>query len=306
MISPPPKPFCGIIRCAQRIQGKKALRRPERILKRNQMTLAIGMACAVGYVFAADTRLVFDDGTTTDMSKMTCFNAGKGQFAIIQSSYDANAANSLMREVANKTIAAKPENLDSVENAVKAALQAWYLPVHENRPGIQLLIGACFKHSRAMYLCEPPHTVALVSDSYIAIGGGRTIADPINAHWFEDLHPHTPHACLCRISYLMYKAKQLLPAHVGGHTDAVLITAPSDWEFPYFIERESMKDAESLGVKFDQAISRVACSAMSLTSQNSAVVNYEGSIRRSVHDYTQMKFYCEYPPHEVIDRDFNL
>ena len=153
-----------------------------------------------------------------------------------------------------------------------------------------------------MYLCEPPHTVAPVSGTYIAIGGGRAITDPINAHWFEVLYPHTPHACLCRISYLVYKAKQLVPAYVGGHTDAVLVSALLD--FPYFIERESMNNAELLGARFDEAISRIACTAMSLNQQTSGVVSYEDSVRQCINEYAGMEFYCSYPPHGTIDRDF--
>jgi len=158
------------------------------------MTLAIGMGCPTGFVFAADTRLAFEDGSVADMCKLTCFEAGNGQFAIVQSSYDANAANSLMHEVAARI---KAVDGKGVQNAIKDAMQHWYLPVHENRPQIQLLVGAHFTGGREMFLCEPPHTVSPVSESYMAIGGGRNVTDPIYNHWLiSGLRDYRIRACV--------------------------------------------------------------------------------------------------------------
>jgi hypothetical protein len=261
------------------------------------MTLAIGMGCPTGFVFAADTRLAFEDGSVSDMCKMTAFDAGQGKFAIVQSSYDANAGNSLMHEVANKIKAADGRD---VQNAIKEAMQDWYLPVHENRPVIQLLVGAHFTGGRQMYFCEPPHTVSPVSDSYMAIGGGRVVTDPLNSHWFVKWHPRLPHACLCRISYLMYKAKQLHPADVGGHTDAVFISAFS--EFPYFIQRRSMADAETIAAELDHWLAGIACCAMSATSEPDA--SY--CAQQSMQGYARFEFCCDFPPNDTIDRDFDV
>jgi hypothetical protein len=261
------------------------------------MTLAIGMACPTGFVFAADTRLAFEDGSVSDMSKMSVFDAGQGQFAIVQSSYDANAGNSLMHEVATKIQAA---NGIDVQDAIKEAMQLWYLPVHENRPVVQLLVGAHFTGSRDMYFCEPPHTVSPVTASYMAIGGGRVVTDPIYSHWFAKWYPRLPHACLCRISYLMHKAKQLYPAHVGGHTDAAFISAFSD--FPYFIQRRSMADAETIAAELDHYLAGIACCAMSATSQPDA--SYFA--QQSMQGFARFEFCCEFPPNDTIDRDFDF
>jgi hypothetical protein len=261
------------------------------------MTLAIGMGCPTSFVFAADTRLAFEDGSVSDMSKMTAFDAGQGKFAIVQSSYDANAANSLMHEVADKIRAAEGRD---VENAIKEAMQQWYLPVHENRPIIQLLVGAHFTGGRDMYFCEPPHTVSPVSGSYMAIGGGRVVTDPIYNHWFAKWHPQLPHACLCRLSYLMHKAKQLLPVEVGGYTDAVFISAFS--EFPYFIERRSMADAEVIAADLDHYLAGIACCATSATSRPDA--SYFA--QQSMQGFARFEFRCEFPPIDTIGRDFDV
>jgi hypothetical protein len=277
--------------------------KPERTLDRSRMTLAIGMGCPTGLVFAADTRLAFEDGSVSDMCKMTTFDAGYGQFTIVQSSYDANAGNSLLHEVAAKikaVYAKDAQNAFDLEGAIKEAMQHWYLPVHENRPLIQLLVGAHFPSGRHMYLCEPPHTVSPMSDSYMAIGGGRVVTDPIYTHWLAKWHPRLPHACLCRAAYLMHKAKQLLPAHVGGHTDAVFISAFSD--FPYFIKRRSMAEAEAIAADLDHYLAGIACCAMSANSKDKASYFAE----QSMEGFARFEFECDFPPNDTIGSDFDV
>ena len=206
-------------------------KKPREIPKRRPMTLAIGMECLGGLIVAADTRTSYEDGNVSEMQKVSYFHTRHGAFAIAQSAQDANAANSLIRNLENalQELTSATLSYARLENLIEDQMQRWYVPNDSTRATVELLIAACLNDNpeRRMYCCEPPNTLNQIND-YHAIGGAWTVADPIYKGWVMPsvvpLIASSPHKCLCIISYLMHKAKERLPSHVGGHTDAVLIT----------------------------------------------------------------------------------
>jgi hypothetical protein len=234
----------------------------KRLQKRNRMTLALAMVCDGGLMLAADTRLSYGDGTiTTEATKLTGFASVGGMYAIAHSSEDANAANSLIGEIRLGLQNNNPKTFQVFEATVSSVLRTSYQPFHDNRPTIRLLIGACIEQEqdRGLYLCEPPNTVSRVYEHYKAVGDGWQVSDPIYK-WFEDRAPWPPHACLCQISYMMYRAKKLFPGSVGGHTDVAFLTDPNS--APYWIKPLSMMTAEAYGINLDRYLSSITSAIM--------------------------------------------
>lgn len=258
------------------------------------MTLAIGMYCADGIVMAADTRITFEDGSISDIKKVEVLSTDHGQFAFAQSADDANAATSLVSEIKASISAKEPTSFQAIEATVKDVMRGWY-PVDQNRPTVQLLLGAClpeeiFPHE--LYFCEPPVTVTRILESYKAIGGGWVITDPIYKHWLNG-GIKTLHESLCQISYLMYKGKQLLPRDVGGHTDAVFISSAIA---PYHIERLSMDVAESYGQMFDRNIKKLVSLALSGNAgEAETVLATAADIHQIALNYSRLEFKCWFP-----------
>lgn len=284
------------------------------------MTLAIGMECEGGLILAADRRASYgDDSPTPEIDKLATFRSDVGTFAIAQSSTDANAANSLARNIQYAIQHQNPNRFGFVtlERLIELELRRWYVPVHDARPLVYLLIGMCLNDdladpahvlppplNRRLYFCEPPNTVMIVPDGYKAIGGAWTISDPIYNHWLRGF-PTTPHSCLCCISYLMYKAKQLMPGAVGGGTDAVVITEKSSF-FDYHIDRVSMATAEQVyGLMFDRSVSKFSSLVMAGDAGGMpTVMTIAENIYQISLNYSRAEFRCSMPPNTTITHQF--
>ena|SRR5271166_6752180 len=287
MIRTLPKPLPGHYPSKPRIQ---------RLPKRNRMTLALGMVCNDGLMLASDTRISFTGGAVSDAQKITGFPSKSGMYAIVHSSNDANAANSLIAEIRAKLEKADAKTFPVLESAIKGAMQKWYVPVHDDRPTINLLIGACIEQEqeRGLYFCEPPNTVSRVWDNYRAIGDGWEVSDDIYK-WFKDGSPWPSHASLCQISYMMYKAKQAHPGSVGGETDVAMLTEPLT--VPYWINRVDMKVAEGHGqYVFDKAVSQMASLIMSGDSgEMKTILKTAEGIYSCGLTYSRLEFRCQFP-----------
>jgi hypothetical protein len=156
--------------------------------------------------------------------KLKAFEAGNGVFAIVQSSYDFHAAESLVAELKEKLKENPPRSRLEFIAVAKGVMGDWYVPVYENRPVVQLLIGFLLQEQEwGFYFCEPPNTVTFLHDKYKAIGDARVITDPIYTTWFDNGPLSSPHTVLCQAAYMMHKAKKLHPVSVGGNTDAALL-----------------------------------------------------------------------------------
>jgi hypothetical protein len=276
----------------------------KRLPKRNGMTLAIGMLCEEGIILAADSRLSYDDDSIQDCVKVAGFLSSTGTFVVVHSSEDANAADSLVAEIKLRIEKSDPKTFEELQGAVKSALQRWYVPVHDDRPTMQLLLGASMQQEkeRAMFYCEPPNTVKRVWDHYKAIGAGWRISDPIYERFRSDSVP-SAHSCLCQISYMMYRAKKLIPRSVGGSTDVGFITEPST--VPYWIERVSMASAEAYGLALDRNVAKLASLVMcgSLKGHED-VLKAAQDIYQMSFMYAAAVFRCQFPD-KLIRRQFN-
>ena len=261
------------------------------------MTLAIGMICENGLMLATDTRLSYEGGAISHANKLTGFCTKMATYAIAHSSTDANAASSLMSEIQVKLEKADPKNNAVLEAAIKDVLQKWYVPVYDNRPTVGLLIGACIqgmpeRDRFLLYACEPPITVTRIYMPYKAIGKGWEVSDPIY-EWFKTESSPKPHACLCQISYMMYRAKKTFPGWIGGDTDVAFLTEPLT--VPYWIDRFDMGKAEAYGAIFDATIADVATVITGNVPRGEADIRRVGSRVYSCGDlYRAVEFRCQF------------
>lgn len=228
------------------------------------MTIAIGMLCEGGLVVAADTQMTWPEGTTYDAEKIRTLTTDSGAYVIAYSSEDTEAAETLLEAV--KRALFKPLNsLQSVENVLKEAMKKWNSSfTHpEDRTDVSFIVGAAIKSDSgpdrlALFLCELPFTVKrkTISDDngYIARGAGHVITDPLFRTLFGV--QESPRMCLCRIAYLMHRAKQDCGGACGGYTDAVFLRA--DDAAMLWIERPYMAQAESFGHYLDAALAKTA------------------------------------------------
>ncbi|MGB8060579.1 MAG: hypothetical protein WCF26_01630 [Candidatus Sulfotelmatobacter sp.] len=268
------------------------------------MTIAIGMVCQGCVLVASDTRISYDGGKVSDAKKITDLKAKGGVFAFAHSSNDANAATALIGEIRQEIENWRFEITSStVGTPIKMGMQRWWLPHGDNHPVVYLLLGACFggESEPSLFFCEPPNVVIPVQDNYKCIGDGWEIADPIY-EWFRPNAPSPLHASLCQISYMLYKAKTLMPATIGGDTDVdVLTDCISD---PLRIDRISMRAVEWYGIAFERHLSKLASLAMegSLEGQKDVLRAAEGIYSSSMM-YASAEFRCQFPD-KPIRRQF--
>lgn len=276
----------------------------ERLLKKgSRMTLALGMICKGGVILAADTRVSYGDPNTnvSDALKIDGFDSKNGTYAITHSSDDVNAAKSLIAEIRLKLETEDVPTFVDMEKAIKAVMREWYVFGYENRPNVQLLVGASLQKEKehGLFLCEPPNTTSRVWDNYKAIGGGWVIADPIYDGLFRTTFPAMPHASLCQISYLMHKAKQVLPGSVGGDTDVAVLTKPLT--VPYWINRVDMKVAEGYGMNFDHTLSTFASLIMSGNHGGTeTIMKIADGIYSCGLMYGRLEFRCQFPDKTIL------
>jgi hypothetical protein len=257
------------------------------------MTLAIGMLCEDGLILATDTR-ISTNGWVSDGIKLKPFEAGEGVYAVAHSSTDVNAAESLIAELKAGLKANPLESLGAFIDEVKKRMNEWSSAAHVERPVVQLLIVLFVKQEWGFYFCEPPNTVTFIHEKYRAIGEGFMYTDPIYNTWFADGPLVSPHAALCRISYMMHTAKQLLPGTVGGKTDVAVLFRGSDK--PRLINREDMAEAEGRGIILDRLVSRFASLVMTGTTRGAEAISQmaEGIFQNGLH-YATKEFRCQFP-----------
>jgi len=259
------------------------------------MTLALAMVCEGGLMLATDTRLAYGDGSISHAEKLTGFQSGSATYVIAHSSEDAHAAFSLIGEIRLKLENADPQTFAVLESAVRDVMRKWYVPVYDNRPIMRLLLGASIQGrvECGLYFCEPPNTVTRIYADYKAVGDGWFVSDSIYNCWFQN-SPQSPHTRLCQISYLMYKAKQLLPGSIGGDTDVAFLTEPLT--VPYWIGREDMANAEAKGAFLDRQISAFASSTISgSTGDDKTILQIAQGIYSVNLLYAPLAFRCQFP-----------
>jgi 20S proteasome alpha/beta subunit len=75
------------------------------------MTIVIGMLCQGGVVVAADTQITWPDGTTYDATKIQSATIATGALAVGYTCLNANAAESLVRDLILDVTMVSPKSL---------------------------------------------------------------------------------------------------------------------------------------------------------------------------------------------------
>jgi hypothetical protein len=267
------------------------------------MTLAVGMLCEDGLILSADTRISYTDGSAAEGLKLKVFESGSGVYAVAQSSDDNHAADSLVAELKAGVQKKPPKSLLDFVAIAKKTMNDWYVPVYDNRPLVQLLVGLFVADEWGFYFCEPPNTVTFIRDKYKAIGDARMITDHFYG-WFDNGPVPSPHATLCQVGYLMHKAKKIHPFSVGGATDAVVLIR--GFNKPLFVDRMDMRDAESHGENMDGLLAGFAAIFMQHGSSGGEEI---ARIARQVFefnlDYRKVEFHCQFPDKTIRHKQFS-
>lgn len=243
---------------------------PKRLPKRKPMTIAIGMLCEGGLIVAADTQLTWNDGRTDYGPKVHDLSTDTATYVLAYSADNAEAAETLLSEV--KRSLSKPiRSLSAVENSIKEMMKKWNSAFShsEDRPEISFLVGAQIKcpaegdnDTLGLFLCELPFTVSRKtienSRGYIARGCGHVVTDALFRVLFQGCV--SPHAALCRVSYLMYRAKIDFRGGCGGDTDAIFLRKEDGKLIE--IKRLDMRQAESFGEWMDGTLAKMASFVM--------------------------------------------
>jgi hypothetical protein len=231
------------------------------------MTIAIGMLCDGGVILAADTRITNPStGATYDAVKIQQGKSDNARYVAAYSSESASSGESLRQAVISGLEAKNPKSLAEVSPIVENTMAKWSkaYTLKDDRPSTEIVLGAFFGSSKiGLFLCEPPKTVVRKTfqgtDGYVASGAGQAITDPLFRILFSELV--SPRVCLCRIAYLMHRAKTDYAAYCGGETDVVFLKNGVDE--PIWIERLDMKQAEEFGDFFDSTLSLIGLAVMS-------------------------------------------
>jgi hypothetical protein len=194
------------------------------------MTIAIGQLCHRGVILSADTLLSYPDGTCGEDDKIVSFVGASGLFAIANASDDFNATKTMVGSLRDILVRERIANLGRLQAAVSRQMTDWHSAFGQNAPPISSLLLAARLEGDGprLYQCSPPNTFLQVTDSYVAVGAGAFITDPLNRMLFGTTSEHNPVQVSMRyMSYLMYRAKKDLPGHCGKRTTCVIIGTDS-------------------------------------------------------------------------------
>ena len=224
--------------------------------KRNKMTIAIGMLCHDGIIIAADTQLVWTDGTTRTGTKVWQLATNSAQYVIANASNDGLAVDTLIQDIFDKLEREDPIDLRAIEKTIRKTMHEWTRAYsRQDIPSIALVIGVKLTgiqegEKLALYHCGPPNTMIRITPEdggYIAVGGGSLITDPIFRTLFScDCSAHT---AIHQMSYLMYRAKKDAASICGGETSAIFLS--TKLASPISIPPINMEIAESQGESLD-------------------------------------------------------
>jgi hypothetical protein len=228
------------------------------------MTIAIGMLCSQGAVIAADSRTTGSDSLTHDERKIRVENSSSGVFVTAFSASDANAARMLLNDTFDELLQSDLRTLKEIEETVRPVMAKWAASYPHGNPQVEFILGAALTTSWTperntcggigLYHCEPPasmtkkHYLETLPSTYVAIGEGASITDPIYRSTFGG-GIDTPTMSLKRIAYLMYRAKRDFASVCGGRTNAVFLreNPPAGFEIlPSYLDQ-----AERMGPNLD-------------------------------------------------------
>lgn len=195
----------------------------------NAMTIAIGALYSEGVIVAADSKIVFSDGSTDSGSKVfLSLSPEQAMLAIADASEDARAAKMVAGRISSAFIDAQREGKNPVK-LLRELMGDWYRSYgHSQVPTLEFLVGTVIvDKSVGLYFLQPPNTI--IQEAPFAIGRGARPVEPL-----LDLisnHKSTLKSQLLLVAYLMYLAKEQEGSACGGPTNALVITKRGGWTF---------------------------------------------------------------------------
>ncbi len=211
------------------------------------MTIAIGALYADGIIIAADSKVVFSDGSTDSDTKLSLsVSPERALIAIADAAEDGRAAKTVAGGIGSAFIDAHRES-KSPDILLKKAMGRWYRSYgHSQPPIIEFLLGRVIVDNWAgLYYLQPPSTILIKAP--IAIGRGARPVEPLLGLLDNEKNPLKSQLLL--IAYLMRLAKEEEGSACGGHTNALVVTKEGSWTFV-----DEMDAAEKLAADIQSSV----------------------------------------------------
>jgi 20S proteasome alpha/beta subunit len=208
-------------------------------MEANAMTIAIGALYSDGVIVAADSKVVFSDGSTDSGNKLfLSLSPERAMFSIADAAEDAHAAKTVAGDISSAFVNAHREGKDSAK-LLKRVMGTWYRSYgHSQVPVLEFLVGKVIVDKWVgLYYLQPPSTV--LWQAPFAIGRGARPVEPLLSLLSNGKNALKPQLLL--LAYLMYLAKKEEGSSCGGHTSVLVITKEGSWTFV-----EEMETGEDL------------------------------------------------------------
>jgi hypothetical protein len=207
--------------------------------KEATMTIGIGALYSNGVIVAADSKVVFSDGSTdTDAKLSLSMSPERAMLAIANAAEDGHAAKTAASKIGSAFIDANREE-KSPEILLGNAMGRWYRSYGNSQaPVLEFLVGKVIVDEWAgLYYLQPPSTILVKAP--MAIGRGARPVEPLLDLISNEKNSLKPQLLL--IAYLMHLAKEQEGSACGGQTTALVITKDGSFTFV-----EEMDAAEKL------------------------------------------------------------
>jgi hypothetical protein len=175
------------------------------------MTIAIGALYSDGVIVAADSKVVFSDGSTDSSPKLSLsLSPEQAMLAIADAAEDGHAAKTVAGKIGSAFIDAHRE-CKNPEILLRNAMGRWYRSYgHSQAPVLEFLVG---NEWAGLYYLSPPSTIVIQAP--MAIGRGARPVEPLLGLLSNERNPLKPQLLL--MAYLMYLAKKEEGSACGGH-----------------------------------------------------------------------------------------
>jgi 20S proteasome alpha/beta subunit len=207
--------------------------------KANAMTIAIGALYSDGVIVAADSKVVFSDGSTDSANKLfLALSPERAMMAIADAAEDAHAAKMVAGAISSAFVDAHREG-KKPDALLSEAMGTWYRSYgYSQVPVLEFLVGKVIVDKWVgLYYLQPPSTI--LWQAPFAIGRGARPVEPLLGLLSNGKNALKPQLML--LAYLMYLAKKEEGSACGGHTSVLVITKGGSWTFV-----EEMEAAEDL------------------------------------------------------------
>lgn len=234
--------------------------------KAKNMTIALGIRCANGALIAADRQVTKNDYYTTSESKVLSFTGVSGIFAIAASSDDLDATRTVVNRIKGVLCTTNIGDDSQLEFAVTKIMTDWYGAYGQIRPpSSALILGSRLNGQNCkLYRCEPPSTF-LPQLSYVAVGTGESVTDPVYDLLFDSWIPTTVTSALRRVCYLIYRAKEA-NAFCGGYTTCVYLGDTR--QSPITVRPTDIAEQEKLSEELNTLLHIATIYALDSTSED--------------------------------------